>query len=120
MAFIVVVDDDPDVVDLVVMILKPMHEVVGLTQPNEALSLIRERSVDLLITDVRMPDQNGFTLIERAKGWKPALAVVVMSTYYDDKDEASRRIVKEYAPVALPKPLSRVMVTHAVNTALAL
>jgi len=118
MARILIVDDDADIVDLVEAMLTPEHQVIGVTGTAEALEMIRSTTVDLLVTDIRMPVQNGFMLIQQAKKLRPELKVIVISAYYDETDEIARQIVHQYAPIALSKPLTRAMVTEAVAAAL--
>lgn len=118
MARILIVDDDADIVDLVETMLTPEHEIIGVTDTSEALETLRNSQVDLLVTDIRMPIQNGFMLIQQAKKLHPDLRVIVISAYYDETDEVARQIVHQYAPIALSKPLTRAMVTEAVAAAL--
>lgn len=118
MARILVVDDDADIVDLVEAMLSPEHEIIGVTDTSEALEALRTSHVDLLVTDIRMPVQNGFMLIQQAKKLSPGLQVIVISAYYDETDEVARQIVHQYAPIALSKPLTRATVTEAVAAAL--
>ena len=118
MARILVVDDDADIVDLVEAMLSPEHQIIGVTDTSEALETLRTQQIDLLVTDIRMPVQNGFMLIQQAKKMNPDLRVIVISAYYDETDDVARQIVHQYAPIALSKPLTRAMVAEAVAAAL--
>jgi two-component system response regulator YesN len=118
MARILIVDDDEDIVDLVEGMLTPEHQVVGVTDTREALETLRQTNIDLLVTDIRMPRENGFILIQQAKKLNPNLRVIIISAYYDETDEIARQIVHQYAPIALSKPLTRATVTEAVAAAL--
>src|SRR5438045_2246642 len=97
MANILVVDDDLDIVELVKSMLVAKHNVVGATDSNTALDIIKNSDINLLITDVRMPNVNGFILINQAKKLKPNLNVIIISAYYDENDEIARQVVKRYA-----------------------
>jgi DNA-binding NtrC family response regulator len=118
MARILVVDDDADIVDLVEAMLSPEHQVIGVTDSTEALETLRQMAIDLLVTDIRMPRENGFILIQQAKRLRPDLRVIIISAYYDESDEVARQIVHQYAPIALSKPLTRANITEAVAAAL--
>jgi CheY-like chemotaxis protein len=74
-----VVDDEWLLVDYARSLLEELGcEVVTATRASEALqALSSDERIDLLITDIRMPDMNGFELIERAKRQRPNLHVVV-------------------------------------------
>ena len=48
-----------------------------------ALELIKKECVDLLITDIQMPEENGLTLIEKALQISPKLKTIILSAYSD-------------------------------------
>jgi len=118
MANILVVDDDLDIVELVKSMLAGKHHVVGATESQAALDVIKQQDIQLLITDVRMPNVNGFILINQAKKIRPKLNVIIISAYYDENDEIARQVVKRYADVALSKPLRSQTVNDVVDTVL--
>lgn len=67
---ILVVDDEPEVVDIVALALsfhRPDYEVIKAKTGMEALRLFREESPDLLILDVSMPGINGFEVTQRIR-----------------------------------------------------
>lgn len=49
----------------------------------EALQLLKEHPVDLVITDIRMPRMDGLTFIAEAKRLRPQLKFVILSGYSD-------------------------------------
>ena len=74
------VDTDPEVRQQVSDILEEEGiEVVEAFDGLEALQMLREREIDLLLTDLRMPAMDGHTLIERVKEWWPEMPVVVVA-----------------------------------------
>src|SRR5262249_46614152 len=78
---IVVVDDDPDVLDTIAAILKRAgHCVHKATGGQAALEFFDQYDkVDLLLTDVLMPGLNGFNLARLAKARQPAVKVLYLS-----------------------------------------
>ncbi|GAB4254788.1 MAG: response regulator [Thermoleophilia bacterium] len=61
MAHIVVVDDDPDILNIVCMSLEAMgHEVERATNGREAVDLVRATKPDLVLMDLMMPELNGY------------------------------------------------------------
>lgn len=50
---------------------------------DEALELCLSQPVDLLITDIKMPGQDGITLIKTLRGLRPDLRAAVLSSYDD-------------------------------------
>ncbi len=50
---------------------------------QEALELMAQNSVDLVITDIRMPVMDGLRFLERATGLYPRAKYVIYSAYSD-------------------------------------
>jgi CheY-like chemotaxis protein len=77
---ILLVDDDADLREVMVAILSESgHTVLTAADGYEALRLLVDRSVDLLITDVKMPGITGFELARQAKLMRPHLHVIYLS-----------------------------------------
>jgi two-component system cell cycle sensor histidine kinase/response regulator CckA len=67
---VLLVDDEPQVVSLVrEMLLREGYKVLGAGDGEEALQIANnpENSIDLLLTDIVMPQMNGRDLAERMK-----------------------------------------------------
>jgi len=80
---ILVVDDEPELRGIVIEVLAdPGWMAIGAADAYEALRILAERRIDLLITDVKMPGMNGFQLARQAKLMLPALLVIYISGYY--------------------------------------
>lgn len=73
MAKILVVDDDPDLVETVSMMLESQgHKVVPAYGGIEGLQKVRVESPDAVVLDVMMPDKDGFEVCKEMKA-DPAL-----------------------------------------------
>ena len=60
---ILVVDDEPEIADLIEVYLKSEgFEVVKCLNGTDALKALEQQSVDLALLDVMLPDISGFTL----------------------------------------------------------
>ena len=84
---VLVVEDQPAVLSLAERILtRSGYRVLTADGPAAALELAREHAaeVDLLLTDVVMPDMNGRELAERIEGENPGLRILYMSGYAED------------------------------------
>ncbi len=79
---ILIVDDDRTIVRFCQRLLEKasFHAVTAL-KPVDALKILEEQKVDLLLTDIRMPVMDGFELIARAKQFQPGLPVLVMTGF---------------------------------------
>jgi DNA-binding NarL/FixJ family response regulator len=86
---IFIVDDHHVVRQGLQMMLRsePDMTVVG-TAPSapEALQLISEMMVDVLLTDLRMPLMNGDGLLQRLRETHPSVKTVVLTNYHSDED----------------------------------
>ena len=84
---ILVVDDEPGIRALVAKILRrERYEVIEASTATEAgaLASAQPRPVDLLVTDIMLPDQLGTQLAKQLRGRLPALKVLYMSGYAED------------------------------------
>ena len=66
MAKIIIIDDEPDVIELVSFVLeKDGHQVLSETNGVKGLALVQQELPDLLILDVMMPDMDGYTVTSK-------------------------------------------------------
>ena len=69
MARILIVDDDPDIVESVTMVLqKNNHEVLQAYGGVEGLEKAKKEKPDAIILDVMMPDKDGYEVCKELKG----------------------------------------------------
>ncbi len=81
-ATILIVDDDRTIVRYCQRLLeRASYQVYTALQPLEALKVLSEQKIDLLLSDIRMPVMDGFELITRAKQVQPGLPVLVMTGF---------------------------------------
>jgi CheY-like chemotaxis protein len=97
-ATILVVDDDPEVREIVSEILGDFgHCVVAAGGGIEALRMLEETpNIDLVITDVRMPDISGLELAARATRERRDLKVILISGYFLAQDTGIRVLRKPF------------------------
>jgi two-component system, cell cycle sensor histidine kinase and response regulator CckA len=84
MANVLVVDDEPVLLQLVSMILKQNgHAVLSASSGVEALMVYSsyQSRVDLVLSDVMMPGMNGIELAERFRALNPNVKILLMSGY---------------------------------------
>jgi two-component system response regulator FixJ len=86
--------------------------------PNAAdcLAYLAEKRCDLLVTDVRMPGQDGLELVREARRQLPWLPVVVVTGYGDVPTAV--RALRSGAVDFLEKPLDREVLLDVVQTQL--
>ncbi len=83
-AKILVLDDEPSIVEVVNDVLMQQgHEVTCTTSPQEALSLLEREAFSMLVTDVRMPSISGIEVVERARRLDARLAIIIITAVRD-------------------------------------
>lgn len=110
---IVVVDDDPDSLELLQVLLEQQGaNVTAFTAPTTALQSLTRATFDLLISDISMPELNGYELIEAVRTALsnnqkiPAIAL----TAHAGADHQQRAIAAGYqAHIAKPIDLHKLL-----------
>jgi PAS domain S-box-containing protein len=93
---ILVVDDDAGVT-------RSLEEILGregcrvstACSAEEALEMVKNRHLDLVLSDVVMPKMDGYDLFTQVKSISPGTAVILMTAYYYDKDHIIKRSLME-------------------------
>ena len=82
---ILLVEDDDPVRELIGRALRANgFDVVAAASGEEALDLEHDRHVDVLLSDVMLPNQNGFEVANQIHARSPRIPIVFMSGYYDE------------------------------------
>ena len=80
MTKILIVDDEVRILILLQSLLKANgYETVTAKDGNEALEVLEEGGVDLVITDLRMAPMDGLKLIEKIKLAYPRMPVILLT-----------------------------------------
>ena len=93
------------------------YNVIEAQSGEDALSILRSERVDLLITDVVMPEMDGPTLIKLASAELPDLRIICISGYAEDAFR--KRIGEDSAIHFLAKPFSLAQLASKVKEVLA-
>lgn len=122
---VLIVDDDPLLCSAMASKLDYVNQDGGLDLApaltagtvREALSIIRTRPVDILITDVQMPYQSGLDLIDTVHKEFPLIQLVVLSgySYYDYMRSAILSGVTDY----LLKPVKLLQLKEIIQRCVA-
>ncbi len=83
-AVILVVDDEEMLRKLLFKILdKEGYNVLLASSGREALDILSRERVDLIVTDVKMPEMDGFDLLKKVKEKYSRIGVIVMTAFGD-------------------------------------
>ncbi len=101
---VLVVDDNPDMATVLADILGARGFTVhAATSGAEALEIMREHPVDILLTDVKMPEMNGLELYRLTRKPYPKLITIFMTAYA--ADDLIRQGMVEGIKTVLTKPV---------------
>ncbi len=82
METILVVDDEKNYLVVLKALLEPEgYEILTADNSREAIRLIGESELDLVITDMKMPGITGMELLEESKKLEPDLPVIMMTAF---------------------------------------
>jgi two-component system response regulator HydG len=101
---ILVVDDNPSMASILADILDVKGFTVHAANSGaEALEILRNHPVDILLTDVKMPGMNGVELYRETRKTHPNLLTFLMTAY--SEDEIIQKGMAEGIKVVFSKPV---------------
>lgn len=101
---ILVVEDHDDLRDSLVELLQTKgHQVLGLNCAEEVEDNLSARLVDVLIVDLNLPGEDGFSLSRRFRSAHPHAGIVMVTAR--DKTSDKVRGYESGADIYLPKPV---------------
>ena len=114
---ILVVDDDPIVIKSCRRILESERfEIIAVSCADEALNILSEIEVDLLLLDVKMPKHDGLYLMREMRKKSFGIPIIVMSGYPTSETVtdvmglgAAQFIPKPFRPDELVKSVQQVL-----------
>ncbi len=113
---ILIVDDGPEIIEVLVELLGENHEIIFSTTGRQALRLVAA-APDLILLDINMPDMDGYAVCRELKANKDFRDIpVIFLTSYSDNEE----LIKGFAEGAvdfitkpfLPNELLARVTTH--------
>ena len=119
-ASILLVDDEPMVLKMLQTFLTAQgFKVLCASDARSAITIIEQQKqvIDLLITDIRMPDMHGIQLLEAVRQLHPGLPVLLMTGYTDF--ELVVEGLKQHAFDLLFKPIDFEQLNWCISKALA-
>ncbi|HDH52915.1 MAG TPA: response regulator, partial [Nitrospirae bacterium] len=80
--FIIIVDDDPDVLgSLSELLAEYGYPVIPCRSGEDAISQLLNNNTSLILTDIRMPGISGIDLLEKIHAIYPNMPVILMTGY---------------------------------------
>jgi DNA-binding NtrC family response regulator len=115
---ILAVDDEPDMLKLLSMIIrdKTPYEVTTTNNPMEALELISKGGFDLIIADLKMPGIDGIELLGSIKQIDADLPVIIITAY--GTVESAIETMKKGGFDFITKPFRKEQILFTIEKAL--
>ncbi len=83
---VLLVDDNVEILEIVETTLSPDCHVLKSTNAEDALHILSNYKVDLIITDQRMPGMTGIEFLGKTMAYNPRMIKIILTGYTDSKD----------------------------------
>ncbi|MDQ7781470.1 MAG: response regulator [Desulfomonilaceae bacterium] len=114
---ILLVDDNEDFLDNIKDVFEDEgYEVLTATSGEGAVQLVKDRPVDVVVMDIKMPGMNGVEAFIEMKKFKPGVKVIMCTAYI--VEATIRRALSEGAQAVLNKPFEMEVLFRTVETVL--
>jgi CheY-like chemotaxis protein len=117
MPSILITDDDHDFRETLRIVFEPRgFRTLLAGDGEEALQIVRNEEVHLLLLDMHMPRLSGLETLRRVKQFRSRLPCILLSAALDDLLIQQAQMAEAFS--VLSKPVSRVQITNVVEMAL--
>ena len=114
---ILITDNDQQFRDTILEVLRPTgYRTLEAIDGMEAMQIVQEQEVHVVLLDMHMPRQNGLETLKRLKSFKAILPCILLSAEMDDRLEREARQAQAFE--VLRKPVTRIDLTGAIEQAL--
>jgi CheY-like chemotaxis protein len=114
---ILVIDDNPEVVDLLVTCLhEEGYGALGALTSDEGLQLVIPYRPDLVLLDITLPEMNGIEVLKRIRSIAPATKVIIVTGSIDPL--LAREALELGALAYVDKPFDLAYLKRVVGMAL--
>jgi len=87
MATILIVDDELSMREFLTILLENEgHSTISTARAPQAIDIVRNERIDMVISDIRMPEMNGLRLLEEIKKINAALPFIMITAYASPED----------------------------------
>ncbi len=113
---ILIVDDEVRITNILKINFRDKYNVRTANSGRKALEILESEPVNLVITDIRMPQMDGNTLIQKIKRTNPTLPIIVLTAY--GSIENAIETIKQGAYDYIQKPINIEHLSRVIEKAL--
>lgn len=114
---VLVIDDDTFMCDLLVNHLKQSgFDAKGTYTGNNGIKLVEKNSFDIVLCDYRLPNTDGYQILQQIKSKKPLIPVIIMTAYAEVR--MAVKLIKSGAFDYVTKPVQPEEILRLINKAL--
>lgn len=119
MAKILIVDDTPHIHRLLTLMLQRInHTTISADNGREALEQLENTPVDLMITDLNMPEMSGFTLMEKVRSSEKFKNLPIIMLSATGQEQAEQVAEQKGANRFMSQPVSTWELNRVVSECL--
>ncbi len=114
---LLIIDDEEKTRQVLEINLQSAHNVILAKDGREALSILQSESIDVVLTDLKMPEVDGHTVMKEVKKMERSIPVIIMTAFGTIENAVA--MMKEGAFDYLTKPIDLdqldLVLTRAMN-----
>ena len=112
---LLIAEDGEDIINIMDRTFQMLVKDIDLARDGEiAYSLFKQRTPDIIITDLRMPNLDGHALIKKIREENKTVPIIVITAY---KDDLSAQELEQVSAV-LEKPINFIKLVNLLDTCL--
>lgn len=115
---ILVVDDEESIREFFeIMLKREGYEVISSVNGREALEALKKRHVDLVISDIQMPEMSGLELLSKIRETDPDMAVIMITAFGSTETAVEAMKLGAYDYIQKPFKIDevKIVITQALE-----
>jgi CheY-like chemotaxis protein len=113
---LLITDDDRDFRETLQSVFEPRFRTLLAGDGQQALDILRDQEVHLLLLDMHMPKLTGLETLRQVKRFKSRLPCILISAALDENLIRQAQLAEAFS--VLSKPITRQQITSTVNAAM--
>jgi len=113
---LLITDDDRDFRETLRSVFEPRFRTLLASDGQQALDILHEQEVHLLLLDMHMPKLTGLETLRQVKRFKSRLPCILISAALDENLIRQAQLAEAFS--VLSKPITRQQITSSVNAAM--